>query len=79
MTKQAKSYIELAIESIQVFANDGKLDQQELGKLLDIANRDGQIDAEEKRVLSSIFTQAEKSGISTEVAAIIEKIRLRLG
>jgi hypothetical protein len=79
MTKQAKTYIELAIESIQMFANDGKLDQPELSKLLDIANRDGQIDAEEKRVLTSIFTQAEKSGLSPEVAATVEKIRLRMG
>lgn len=80
MTKvQAKSYIEMAIDSIQAFANDGKLDAAELKHLLDIALRDGQIDAEEMRVLGKIIIQAEKTPLDTETAALIAQIRSRHG
>jgi tellurite resistance protein len=79
MQKQAKSYIEMAIDSIQAFANDGKLDANELQHTLDIALRDGQIDADEQRVLGKILTQAEKGPLDSEVAALIAQIRLRHG
>lgn len=80
MTKvQAKSYIEMAIDSIQAFANDGKLDASELQKLLDIALRDGQIDADEMRVLAKIVTQAEKSPLDAATSALITQIRARHG
>jgi hypothetical protein len=76
---QAKSYIEMAIESIQAFANDGKLDAVELQRMLDIALRDGQIDSDELRVLGKIVTQAEKGPIDADAAALIAQIRLRHG
>ena len=76
---QAKSYIEMAIDSIQAFANDGKLDATELQRLLDIAMRDGQIDADEMRVLAKIVTQAEKSALDAPTAALIAQIRTRHG
>ncbi len=77
--QQPKSYIEMAIESIQVFANDGKLDAAELQRLLDIALRDGQIDADELRVLGTIVAQAEKGPVAPDVQALIEQIRQRHG
>ncbi len=77
--QQAKSYIEMAIESIQVFANDGKLDAAELQRMLDIALRDGQIDADELRVLGKIVTQAEKGLVDADVQALITQIRQRHG
>jgi hypothetical protein len=77
--QQAKSYIEIAIESIQAFANDGKLDAAELQRMLDIALRDGQIDADELRVLGKIVTQAEKGPVDADVQALIAQIRLRHG
>ncbi len=77
--QQPKSYIEMAIESIQVFANDGKLDAAELQRLLDIALRDGQIDADELRVLGTIVAQAEKGAVGPDVEALIELIRQRHG
>ena len=76
---QAKSYIEMAIDSIQAFANDGQLDATELQRLLDIAMRDGQIDADEMRVLSKILTQAEKSPLDDVTSALIAQIRARHG
>ena len=77
--QQAKSYIEIAIESIQAFANDGKLDAAELQRMLDIALRDGQIDADELRVLGKIVMQAEKGPLDPDVQALIAQIRLRHG
>ena len=77
--QQAKSYIEIAIESIQAFANDGKLDAAELQRMLDIALRDGQIDADELRVLGKIVMQAEKGPLDTDVQRLIAEIRLRHG
>ena len=77
--QQAKSYIEMAIESIQAFANDGKLDAAELQRMLDIALRDGQIDADELRVLGKIVLQAEKGPLDVDVQALIAQIRLRHG
>jgi tellurite resistance protein len=79
MQKPAKSYIEMAVDSIQAFANDGKLDAKELQHALDVALRDGQIDADELRVLSKILTQAEKGSLDSDVAALIAQIRLRHG
>ncbi len=77
--QQAKSYIEIAIESIQAFANDGKLDATELQRMLDIALRDGQIDADELRVLGKIVMQAEKGPLDVDVQTLIAQIRLRHG
>ena len=79
MQKQPKSYIEMAIESIQAFANDGKLDVKELQRMLDIALRDGQIDADEMRVLGKIVMQAEKGPLDDEAKALIVQLRVRHG
>ena len=77
--QEAKSYIEIALESIQAFANDGKLDAAELQRMLDIALRDGQIDGDESRVLGKIILQAEKGPVDADVQALIAKIRQRHG
>lgn len=74
-----KSHIEIALESIKVFLNDGTLDVAELNFLLGLAMRDQQIDADEKRVLLSIFAQAEKSGLAPAVAARIAEVKLKHG
>lgn len=74
-----KSHIEIALESIKVFLNDGTLDVSELNFLLGLALRDQQIDADEKRVLKSIFVQAEKSGLAPAVRARIEEVKLKHG
>jgi hypothetical protein len=79
MQKSPKSYIEMAIESINAFANDGKLDAPELQRMLDIALRDGQIDADEQRVLGKILMQAEKGPLDPAVTALIAQIRARHG
>jgi hypothetical protein len=76
-TIKPKSHIEIALASIKVFLDDGTLDLAELNFLLGLALRDQQIDADEARVLKSIFAQAQKSSLSPAVTARIEEIKLK--
>ncbi|WP_107331881.1 hypothetical protein, partial [Metapseudomonas otitidis] len=52
---ESRDYLELSFRSIHCFANDGRLDVHELAALLAIAERDGVIDDNEKRVLKKIL------------------------
>lgn len=70
-----KSHIEIALASIKVFLDDGTVDLGELNFLLGLALRDQQIDADEARVLKSIFKQAQAGALSPAVAARIEEIK----
>lgn len=54
---ESRDYLELTFRSIECFADDGKLDAAELGKLLAIAERDGEIDQNEMRVLRNIIAK----------------------
>lgn len=75
----ASSYIELAYSSIPVFADDGTLDMEELNFLMGIALRDQQIDADEKRVLGSIFSKVKEGDVSPKVWERIQAIRQKHG
>ncbi|MGY3266321.1 hypothetical protein [Lysobacter sp. HA35] len=71
----SRSHLDIALASIAVFANDGRLDHAELDKLLELAERDGTYDEDEKRVLESIFKQAEQTQLDPSVAARIADVR----
>lgn len=71
----SRSHLDIALASIPVFSNDGRLDHAELDKLLSLAERDGVVDEDEKRVLGSIFRQAEQTQLDPTVAARITKLR----
>ena len=77
--KQKSGAVELAYKSIGVFANDGKLDLQELNFLLGIALADGEIDDDEKRVLASIFKRVDEEQVSSAVWARIQEVRSKYG
>ncbi len=51
----SRSHLDLTIASINIFSNDGLLDAAELDKLLQLAERDGAVDEDEKRVLGKDF------------------------
>ena len=65
----------MAYSSIRVFADDGTLDMGELNFLLGIALKDGQIDADEKRVLRNIFAQVNENDVSARVWARMQEIK----
>ncbi|CAA0123813.1 Uncharacterised protein [BD1-7 clade bacterium] len=59
---ESRDYLEMSFRSIECF-KDGKLDAQELGKLLVIAERDGEIDDNEIRVLQNIISRIKPDEI----------------
>ena len=73
--KTPYSYLELAYLSMQIFANDGKVDMEELNQLLGIALRDNQIDEDEKRILQNIFAQVRQNEVNEKVWERIHEIR----
>lgn len=75
MSIKPKSHIEITIESMKVFLDDGKLDIAELNFLLGIALRDGGINADEARVLKNIIRRAESSPLDATTKAHIEKVK----
>lgn len=56
---ESRDYLEMSFQSIQCFANDGKLNAQGLGKILAIAEKDGVIDQNEIRVLRNIIARVK--------------------
>lgn len=64
-------HLEMAIRSMKYFANDGKLDLEELSDLLALAERDGQIDDDEARILRSVINRLNQEELDE---ALVEKI-----
>ena len=77
-----RSHHEIAITSIHVFTDDGRLDLAELEKLLALALRDEVVDEDEKRVLANILTRAERAerdGVAADVQTRIDQVRQQYG
>lgn len=68
---ESRDYLEMSFRSIKCFTDDGRLDAAELGKILEIAERDGRIDNNEIRVLQNIITRVKPFEID---AAMREKM-----
>lgn len=71
--------LEMAAKSISHFANDGKLDAAELGDLLNIALRDGVVDANERRILTSIINKVDPSEVDAAMLAKFEEVKKAVG
>ncbi len=71
----SNDYLELTYQSIQCFANDGKLLPDELEELLSIALRDGVVDEDEKRVLNNIFGKLNSEELTQEMQEKISSIK----
>ena len=69
------SHLKLALASIPVFTDDGRMDLAELDRLLAVALEDQVVDPEEKRVLANVLARAEKDGVDAEVKARIGEVR----
>lgn len=66
---EARDYLEMSFRSIHCFSNDGKLDAAELGKILEIAEKDGKIDANEMRVLHKIISHIKPHEVDDAMRA----------
>ena len=70
-----RDYLEMTFHSINCFADDGKLDVNELNQILAIALKDGVVDDNEKRVLSNIIGRLREEEIDAEMLSKIEEIK----
>jgi hypothetical protein len=77
-----RDYLELAYRSIYAFADDGRLDEDELDKLLEVALRDGIVDENETRVLRDIFSRLKGHEITQamrdKVHAVEKKFNINI-
>lgn len=58
-----------------VFANDDTICEKELGMLTRLALKDGEVDDEERKVLSEIFNRADQGNLTDQVRVEIAKFR----
>lgn len=76
--KEQHSHLEIAIASIACFRDDGRLDVAELDKLVSIAERDGEISADEARVLDGILNRLEPADLDAVLLARVDVLREQL-
>lgn len=76
---ESRDYLEMSFRSIQCFADDGRLDVQELGSLLDIAERDGVIDDNEIRVLTRIIARIKPQELDQPMRDKLAEIAGKIG
>lgn len=79
MTAENRDYLEITFRSINCFANDGVLDAAELDNLIDIALRDGNIDQNEKRVLSNIIGRLGYADLTSDMLRKVEQLKSEYG
>ena len=60
---------------IKVFATDGVIDEPELAMLQRLALEDGQVDAQERAVLSKIFARVHPDDMDPKVREEIERFK----
>ncbi|ATH79844.1 hypothetical protein NLY39_00135 [Pseudomonas sp. KHPS1] len=76
--KESRDYLEMAFRSIKCFADDGKLLVHELESLVDIARRDGVVDANEKRILQGIVARLNPVELTADMQTKIAALRAEL-
>ena len=70
----AKYHIQMALKSIEGFANGGKLNAKELEDIISIAERDGVIDQDEIRVFRNIISRIDPSEVDEAMRAKLTEI-----
>ncbi|GJM09230.1 MAG: hypothetical protein DHS20C11_15060 [Lysobacteraceae bacterium] len=75
----SRDHLELTYHSINVFSNDGKLDEYELDRLLDIAKKDGKVDENETRVLSNILSKLKSFELTYAMKKKIKEVEDKYG
>jgi uncharacterized tellurite resistance protein B-like protein len=67
--------VRLAYAAFAVFADDGRLDMDELNGLLTLALADGAISEGEKRILRNVFDRLDAHTLDDPVRRKIDRIR----
>jgi hypothetical protein len=72
---ESNDYLEMSFRSINCFANDGKLDVNELNEIVSIALKDGVVDDNEKRVLGRIIARLNASELQGALQQRVNQLR----
>jgi len=75
---ERRDYLELSFRAVECFGNDGRLDADELGKLIAIAERDGVIDPNEIRVLKNIIGRIRPDEIDAPMRERLAELARKL-
>ena len=76
---ESRDYLHLSFKSIECFSNDGKLDADELGKLIALAERDGVIDQNEIRVLRNIIVRIKPEEVDAAMQQRLAELSAKIG
>jgi hypothetical protein len=68
------SHVKMVMESIRSFVDDGLYSVDELERIITIALDDGEIDANERRVLSSVLEKARHVPFDDDVQPYIDSL-----
>ena len=71
---ESRDYLDMTFHSINCFADDGKLDADELQQIINIALRDGVVDANEQRVLVNIISRLTSEELTDEMKQKIQQV-----
>lgn len=71
---ESRDYLEMSFRSIECFTDDGRIDAIELGTLLDIAERDGEIDQNEIRILRGIISRIRPEEVDEPLREKLQEI-----
>ncbi|MDN3640605.1 hypothetical protein QWY82_17540 [Simiduia curdlanivorans] len=72
------AHIEMSLLSIECFMNDGKLDAAELGKMVALAEADGEITPEEIQVLRSVIKRIKPEEVDAPMRARLESLSKKI-
>ena len=72
------SHLQIVMESIHLHANDGQLDHDEVGQLIAIAEADGTISDDERRVLGDILEELDAFALTPELKDGLARLRARV-
>lgn len=76
---ESRDYLEMAFHSIRCFTDDGRLDLGELNRIVAIAEADGTVDDNEKRVLQGILGRVREAEVDATMQARIAQLGQQLG
>ena len=71
-------WMEMAIYAIQIFSNDGTMDDAEFDCLLGLAREDGVVDADERRVLGRVLDRVDRHRVPDALWERIGSVRAQL-
>lgn len=72
------AHIEMSLLSIECFMDDGKLDANELGKMVALAESDGEITQEEIHVLRSVIKRIKPEEVDSNMKSRLDSLSKKI-